>query len=105
MKTIYTICKEVNDSGFYNSDKCFANLEDAIKYARKIVARDLMHRKRESNKINYLKFYLEGCTSVFPCVINYAYTIGRKTYHFDLRVKPICIFENENEFSKYPIQF
>jgi hypothetical protein len=47
MKAIYCICREVNDKGFYNSDKTFSNKIDAISYLRKLVARMIIDAREK----------------------------------------------------------
>ena len=107
MKTIYCICKEVNDKGFYNSDKTFSNKIDAISYLRKFVAKDIIRVRKRGLKISYLNNYKPDLSSdIYPKIIEYGYINGEGVFmHIDVRVNGITLFENQFEFSKYPIQF
>ena len=107
MKTIYCICKEVNDKGFYNSDKTFSNKIDAISYLRKLVAKDIVSVRNRGLKIKYLYDYKPNLSSdVYPKIIEYGYINEEGIFmHIDVRVNGITLFENQSEFSKYPVQF
>ena len=107
MKTIYCICKEVNDKGFYNSDKTFSNKIDAISYLRKLVAKDIVSVRNRGLKIKYLYDYKPNLSSdVYPKIIEYGYINEENEFiHIDIRVNGVTLFENQSEFSKYPVQF
>ena len=107
MKTIYCICKEVNDKGFYNSDKTFSNKIDAISYLRKIVASVIINARNNGYKIMYLNDYKPDLTTdIYPKIIELGYIDDDYNWtRFDFRVNGITLFENQSEFSKYPIQF
>ena len=104
MKTIYTICQEVNNNGFDNSDKCFINELDAIKYLRKVVASDILYYRRYGYKVLYLNVYSPNYGDTFAQTIEFGIKKGRKILRLDLRVKEVIVFENEAEFNRYPIQ-
>jgi hypothetical protein len=107
MKAIYCICREVNDKGFYNSDKTFSNKIDAISYLRKLVARMIIDAREKGCKIMYLNDYKPDLTTdIFPKTIEFGYIDDDYNWaRFDFRVNGITLFENQSEFSKYPVQF
>ena len=107
MKTIYCICREKNDNGFMSYNKIFINKIDAISYLRKIVARMIINARNNGCKIMYLNDYKPDLTTdIFPKTIEFGYVDDDYNWaRFDFRVNGITLFENQSEFSKYPIQF
>ena len=107
MKTIYCICREENDKGFMDLNKVFANKIDAISYLRKVVASVSINARNNGFKIMYLNDYKPDLTTdIYPKTIELGYVDDDYNWErFDFRVTGITLFENQSEFSKYPIQF
>lgn len=107
MRTIYCISREANDNGFMNYNKTFLNKDDAIAYLRMIVAREIKYARSQGCKIMYLNDYKPNLTrDIYPKTIELGYIDDSHNWaRFDFRVNGITLFENQSEFSKYPIQF
>lgn len=106
MKTIYSICQEVNDKGLYNSDKNFQTPELANKYLRKIAAKTILNLREIGFKIQYLNVYKFNKDDQFPAKIEFGgFNFEKGWMRYDMRVKASVLFESEDEFNKYPIQF
>lgn len=104
MKKIYTICVETNDGGFYNADNTFTDKLDAICFLRKAIARKIIFRRAEGDKIIYLNVYAMNLNSYFPQVIEIGIQYGKEIYRYDYRVKEINLIESEEDFKKTIIQ-
>lgn len=107
MKTIYSICVEQNDNGWYNSDKNFQTPELANKYLRKIAAKTILNLREIGFKIQYVNVYkFDNNNTSFPSTIEIGgLNLEQGWKRFDMRVKTSVLFESEDEFNKYPIQF
>ena len=107
MKTIYSICQEVNDKGLYNSDKNFKTPELANKYLRKIAAKTILNLREIGFKIQYVNVYkFDKNDTSFPATIEIGgLNLEKGWMRYDMRVKASILFDSEDEFSKYPIQF
>ena len=106
MKTIYSICQEVNDKGLYNSDKIFQTPELANKYLRKIAVQTILFLRENRFKIRYLNVYKFNKDDQFPATIEIGgLNLEKGWIRYDMRVKASILFESEDEFNKYPIQF
>lgn len=107
MKTIYSICQEVNDKGFYNSEKNFQTPELANKYLRKIAADTVNRLRKRGSVVKYINVYrFDKNDTSFPATIEIGgFDNIRGWVRYDMRVKTSVLFESEDEFNKYPIQF
>ena len=106
MKTIYSICQEVNDKGLYNSDKIFQTPELANKYLRKIAVQTILFLRENKFNIRYLNVYKFNKDDQFPATIEIGgLNLEKGWIRYDMRVKASILFDSEDEFSKYPIQF
>lgn len=107
MKTIYSICVEHNDKGFYNSDKNFQTPELANKYLRKIAAKTILNLRENKFKIRYLNVYKFDKNDIsFPATIEIGgLNLEQGWMRYDIRVKTSVLFESENDFNQFPIQF
>ena len=107
MKKIYCICREKDDTGFMDYNKVFTNKIDAISYLRKIVASVIINARNNGYKIMYLNDHKPDLTTdIYPKIIELGYIDDDYNWvRFDFRVNGITLFENQSEFSKYPIQF
>ena len=105
MKTIYSICQEVNDNGLSNSDKIFQTPELANKYLRKIAVQTILFLRENRFKIRYLNVYKFNKDDQFPATIEIGgFNFEKGWMRYDMRVKASILFDSENEFNKYPIQ-
>lgn len=107
MKTIYSICSEVNDKGLYNSDKNFQTPELANKYLRRLAVQKILFLRENKFKIRYLNVYKFNKNDIsFPATIEIGgFNFEKGWMRYDMRVKTSVLFDSENEFNKYPIQF
>lgn len=107
MKAIYSICSEINDKGFYNSDKNFKTPELANKYLRKIAARTILSLRENKFNIRYVNVYKFNKNDIsFPATIEIGgLNLDHGWMRYDMRVKTSVLFESEDEFNEYPIQF
>ena len=105
MKTIYSICQEVNDKGLYNSDKNFQTPELANKYLRRLAVQKILFLRENKFKIRYLNVYKFNKDDQFPATIEIGgFNNITGWVRYDLRVKASILFDSENEFNKFPIQ-
>ena len=106
MKTIYSLCSEINNNGQYNSDKNFPTPELANKYLRKLAAKTILYLRENKFKIRYVNVYKFDKNNIsFPATIEigaFNYVLGWMRY--DIRVKTSVLFESEKEFDTFPIQ-
>jgi len=106
MKTIYSICSEINNKGVYNSDKNFNTPELANNYLRKLGAKTIIYLRENKFKIRYINIYkFDRNDMSYPATIEiggFNDTLGWMRY--DIRVKTSVLFESEKEFNTFQIQ-
>ena len=105
MKTIYSICSEINDNGQSNSDKNFSTPELANKYLRKLAAKTILYLRENKFKIRYVNVYKFDKNDIsFPATIEIGgLNLEQGWMRYDMRVKTSILFDSEDEFNKYPI--
>ena len=106
MKTIYSLCSEINNNGQYNSDKNFSTPELANKYLRKLAAKTILYLRENKFKIRYVNVYKFDKNDIsFPATIEiggFNNITGWERY--DMRVQATVLFESEKEFDTFPIK-
>lgn len=95
---LFTFMVEVNDKGFQRSDKVFASYDLAEKYMRKAVATCFRYYRHQGMKAEYLRVFTDSILIGFR-------DEDFDWMRFDFRINELVLFETEEDFSKYPIQF
>ena len=81
--------------------------ELANKYLRKLAAKIILRLRKGGFKIQFVNVYeFDKNDASFPVVIEIGgFNLEKCWMRYDLRVKASILFDSEDEFSKYPIQF
>ena len=106
MKTIYSICSEIDNNGLYNSDKNFYTPKLANKYLRKLAAKTILYLRENKFKLRYVNVYkFDKKEEEFPATIEIGgFNNALEWMRYDIRVKTTVLFESEKEFDTFPVQ-
>ena len=107
MKTIYSLCSEINNNGQYNSDKNFPTPELANKYLRKLAANTVCYLRKRGFIVKYINVYkFDNKDNEFPATIEIGgFNNINGWERYDMRVQATVLFESEKEFDTFPIRF